>query len=132
MLTYLNPPELGDTSAFGVSHGVATDSLVFVSGLALDTQTMKLRTDAETVADEVNICWNNIGVQLAMVGLTIADVVKTTCYLSSEQDRGEFIQADRAALAPWGPFPARETFVLGIASNLRVLIEAVAIRPEHS
>ncbi|MGC4252485.1 MAG: RidA family protein [Sphingobium sp.] len=127
MITYLNPPALGDYSGSGLSSGTGNDLFVYAAGLALDPNTMKRREDAKTIADEVKICVENIGIILAEEGLTIRDIVKVTCYLRDEAYRGEFIEAYREAMEP-GPFPARCTFVLGLASDLRVQIEATAAK----
>ncbi|WP_033294114.1 RidA family protein [Amycolatopsis jejuensis] len=131
MPTYLNPPELGDYRPMGLSSGTGTESLVYAAGLAMDPDTMRRRADAVTIADEVRICLENIGLILRDAGLGRSDIVKTTCYLRDDAYRREFIEAYRAAFGE-GPYPARCTFVLGIASDLRVQIEAVAVRPEAS
>ncbi|MGQ7937545.1 RidA family protein [Paraburkholderia sp. D1E] len=127
MTRYLNPPELGDYSAAGLSSGTATDLFVYAAGLALDPTTMRRRVDAASIGDETRICLRNIETLLAEEGLTLRDVVKTTCYLRDESYRGEFIEAYREKLGA-GPYPARCSFVLGIASDLRVQIEAIAAR----
>ena len=127
MINYINPPELGDYSGSGLSSGTATDKFVYTAGLALDQNTMKRREDAQSIADEVRICLENIGIILAQEGLTLRDVVKTTCYMRDEAYRGEFIEAYKAGFDP-GPYPARCSFVLGLASDLRIQIEAVATK----
>lgn len=127
MITYINPPALGDYSGSGLSSGASTDLFVYAAGLALDQNTMKRREDAGTIGDEVRICLENIGIILAEEGLTLRDIVKVTCYLRDDAYRGDFIRAYTEALAP-GPYPARCTFVLGLASDLRVQIEATAAK----
>lgn len=127
MTQYLNPAELGDFSAAGLSSGVASDVFVYAAGLALDPKTLRRRADAVTVGDETRICLENIGKILAEAGLTLRHVVKTTCYVRDESHRFEFIEAYKAAFDP-GPYPARCSFVLGLAADLRVQIEAVAVR----
>lgn len=130
MTAYLNPSELGDFSAAGLSSGTATDVFVYAAGLALDPTTMSRRADAATVGDETRICLHNIDLVLAEAGLTRRDIVKTTCYLRDDSYRMEFIEAYREAFGA-GPFPARATLVLGLASDLRVQIEAIALQPER-
>ncbi|MFH5210102.1 RidA family protein [Antrihabitans sp. NCIMB 15449] len=131
MIDYLNPPEIGDFAGVGLSSGTATDVLVYAAGLALDPATMRRRDDATTIADETRICLANIDTILAEAGVSLREVVKTTCYLRDDAYRGEFIEAYRAAFGE-GPYPARSTFVLGVASDLRVQIEAVAVRSTSS
>lgn len=127
MTEFLNPPELGDFTSAGLSSGAATEVFVYAAGLALDPNTLRRRADADTVGAETRICLRNIKAILAGTGLTLRHVVKTTCYLSNEAHRGEFIAAYREVFDP-GPYPARCTFVLGLAADLRVQIEAVAVR----
>jgi len=127
MINYHNPEELGDYSALGLSSGTSTDKFVYAAGLAMDPTTHKKRADAPTVADEVRICIENIEHVLKAENLTRRDIIKTTCYLRSNEQRGEFIQAYKAAFGE-GPYPARCTFVLGIASDLNVQIDAIAAK----
>ncbi|MEU1999866.1 RidA family protein [Rhodococcus sp. NPDC019627] len=131
MIDYLNPPDLGNFSSQGLSSGTATDVLVYAAGLALDPETMARRKDTESIADETRICLENVARILEDAGLTLRDVVKTTCYLRDEAYRFEFLDAYKDAFGK-GPYPARSTFVLGIASDLRVQIEAVAVRADAS
>ena len=127
MTEFLNPSQLGDFASAGLSSGAATDVFVYAAGLALDPSTLKRRADAETIAAETRICLRNIEAILAQAGLSLRHVVKTTCYLSHGSHRGEFIAAYKEMFDP-GPYPARCTFVLGLAADLRVQIEAVAVR----
>lgn len=131
MTEFLNPAVIGDYSAAGLSSGVGTEVFTYAAGLAMDPATQKRRADADSIAAETRICLENIGVILADAGLGLRDVVKTTCYLRDEAYRGEFITAYKEVFDP-GPYPARCTFVLGLASDLRVQIEAVAVRPGRS
>ena len=101
---------------------------VYVGSLAIDMKTLKRMTEADTIAAETKIVLGMIEKQLAEHDLTLRDVVKTTCYLSDESHRMEFIGAYREAFAP-GPYPARTTLVLGIAVDCRVQIEVVAATP---
>ncbi|HTW87333.1 MAG TPA: RidA family protein [Candidatus Binataceae bacterium] len=127
MTEFLNPRELGDFASAGLSSGTATDVFVYAAGLALDPKTLRRRADAKTIADETRICLRNIEAILAEAGLTLRHVVKTTCYLSDEAHRGEFIAAYREVFDP-GPYPARCSFVLGLAADIRIQVEAIAVR----
>ncbi|ORA82725.1 RidA family protein [Mycobacterium malmoense] len=131
MIDYLNPIEIGDYTAAGLSSGTATEVFVYAAGLAMDPETMRRREDAASIADETRICLENICTILAEAGLGLRDIVKTTCYVRDEAYRFEFIDAYKKAFGD-GPYPARNSFVLGIASDLRVQIEAIAVRPEFA
>jgi 2-iminobutanoate/2-iminopropanoate deaminase len=127
--SYLNPTVIGDFSSAGVSSGVATDVFVYAAGLAIDAETGSRRANAETIGDETRICLENVATILAEAGLSLRDVVKTTCYLRDESYRPDFIESYREVFVP-GPYPARCTLILGLASNLRVQIEAIAVHPD--
>lgn len=131
MTTYLNPPDLGDFSAVGLSSGTATDSLVFTAGLALDPVTLRRRSDVSSIGEETTAAIENIRTVLREAGLDLQDIVKTTCYLSDDSYRSEFMAAYTRAFGE-GPYPARCTFVIGLVADIRVQIEAVAVRPEHA
>ena len=128
MIEYYNPESVGDFTAAGLSSGTGTDTLVWAPGLAIDPNTLQRRADAVTIADEVKVCFDNIEAVLAEAGLTLDYIVKTTCYIQDEEHRMEFIGAYKAAFGD-GPYPARNTFALGVASDCRVQIEAIAVRP---
>lgn len=131
MARYLNPAAVGDYSGLGLSSGTATDSLVFAPGIALDRATLQRRSDAVTIADEVRIVFEHIDLILAEAGLSRSSIVKTTCYLSSDDYRPEFIAAYKHEFGD-GPYPARCTFVVGLAADARVQIDAIAVRPERA
>ncbi len=99
----------------------------YAAALAIDFETLGRRKDADSIAAETRIVIDQIEEQLAGEGLTLRDVIKTSCYLSDEAHRMEFIEAYQGAFSP-GPYPARTTLVLGIAGDCRVQIEAIAER----
>lgn len=122
MKAYLAPPSDGSTAS-----GAATDHFVFACAVAIDVATMRRVSEAVTIADETRVVLRSIEAQLAEAGCTLRDVVKTTCYVSDEAHRMEFIYAYKEVFAP-GPYPARCTFSLGIAGNCRVQVDAIAYR----
>src|SRR5690606_26751740 len=97
---------------------------------AMDPETLQRRADAVTLEDEVRIAFENIDHILGEAGLSRKDIVKTTCYLSDDALRFEFIPAFKAAFGE-GPYPARCTFVVGLAADLRAQIDVIAVRPER-
>jgi 2-iminobutanoate/2-iminopropanoate deaminase len=124
---YLNPWNL-PYPRYGMTPGVATKDYVFAGGMALDLETLRRKDEADTVAAETRIALEEIRAILEEAGCGLKDVVKTTCYLSDDSYRKEFWEAYTEAFAP-GPFPARTTFVVGIAGGCRVEIDAIAARP---
>ncbi|GHB73803.1 hypothetical protein GCM10010377_75260 [Streptomyces viridiviolaceus] len=108
-----------------MSTAVAKTPFVYASSLAIDVATMKLVPEADTIANETRVVFERISARLAHSGLTLRDVVKTTCYLSDESHLEEFVEAYEAVFAP-GPYPVTSTLFLGIAGNCRVQVEVVA------
>lgn len=127
MINFLNPTQFGDWTKVGLSLGADVGPFVFAVGMAFDLDTMTRRADADTVADETRICFEEIEATLKEAGCTLRDIAKTTCYVSDDAYREEFRAAYDDLFAP-GPYPVRTTFVVGIAGNCRVEIEALAVR----
>ncbi len=128
MTKFLNPMNL-PYPKYGLNPGVATNGYVFAGGMALDLYKLERLPEADTIAAETKLCLKEIEGILEAAGCTLRDVVKTTCYLSDDAYRAEFWQAYTEVFAP-GPYPARCTFVVGIAGDCRVEIEAIAVRPQ--
>lgn len=125
--THLNPWNL-PYPEFGMNPGVATRSFVFAGGMAFDFDTMSRRADADSVATETRMCLEEVQAILTEAGCTIRDVVRMTCYLSDDSYRQEFWKAYTEFFGD-GPYPARGTFVVGIAGGCRVELDAIAVRP---
>lgn len=129
MTQYLNPRN-SPYPQYGLNPGVATNGYVFAGGMALDLHTLERLPGADTIANETKLCLKEIEEILEAAGCTLRDVVKTTCYLSDDSYRAEFWKAYTEVFAP-GPYPARCTFVVGIAAGCRVEIDAIAVRPQR-
>lgn len=128
MIDYLNPADLGDFSPQGLSSGTATDVFVYAAGLAIDPETMARRKEAESIADETGSAsrtspgsWRTQASHCETSSRPPATCRTRHIASTSSMHTSAFGE---------GPYPARSTFVLGIASNLRVQIEAVAVRPD--
>jgi 2-iminobutanoate/2-iminopropanoate deaminase len=105
-----------------------TSPFVYASSLAIDVETMRRVPEAGTIAQETDVVLDRIAARLAHAGLALRDVVKTTCYVSDDAYRMDFVAAYKERFAP-GPYPARVTVVLGLAGDCRVQVEAVAAAP---
>ncbi len=100
--------------------------LVFVSGqMAFDPQ---WRIAGDTVAEQTRHCLGRIGEILAAEGLGLADVAKTTVWLSRVDDFAEFNRSYAACFDPAaGPAPARSTVRADLmVPGALVEIEAIA------
>ena len=87
------------------------------------------RKVAGGVAAETEQTMRNVAAQLATVGATLDDVVKTTCFLTDMENFGAFNEAYAAALGDHRP--ARSTVaVAGLPAGFLVEVEAWAYVPQ--
>jgi len=117
----------GAPSAVGpYSQAIATDDLVFCSGqVGLDPATGELVEGGLEAQTERT--FKNLAAVLDAAGCSMADVVKTTCFLADIADFAAF-NAIYARFFP-DPPPARSTFqVAALPKGARVEVEAVAAR----
>ena len=110
------------------SQAITTDDLVFCSGqVGLDPSTGELVSGG--VEAETERVIRNLEAVLDAAGCTLADVVKTTCFLADINDFKRFNEV----YAPFWPDPppARSTFqVAALPRGAQVEIEAIAARPK--
>ena len=108
------------------SQGIDTGSFVFLAGqVGLDPTSGQL---VEGIEGQAERALRNLTGVLDAAGLTMSDVVKTTCFLA---DMGDF-DAFNAVYARFvsDPPPARSTFaVKALPRGALVEIEAIAFRP---
>jgi len=118
----------GAPAAIGpYSQAIAVDETVYCSGqIGLDPATGDLADGVEAQAERA---LRNLIAVLDAAGVTIADVVKTTIFLT---DMGDFaaVNAVYATFVP-DPPPARSTVaVAALPKGALVELEAIARRPE--
>ena len=108
------------------SQAIATGELVFCSGqVGLDPSSGELVTGG--VEAETERALKNLEAVLDAAGCSMADVVKTTCFLADVGDFGTF-NAIYGRFFP-DPPPARSTIgVAALPKGARVEVEAVALR----
>lgn len=107
------------------SPALAVGDLVFVSGqIALDAAGA---LTGVTAAEQTRTALMNLRATLAAAGLDLADVVKTTIFLS---DMGDFAAVNEVyAECFTEPYPARSTVeVARLPKDALVEIEALAVR----
>jgi 2-iminobutanoate/2-iminopropanoate deaminase len=108
------------------SQAIDTGRLVFCAGqIGLDPATGKLVGGGTPAEAERAIA--NLEAVLAVIGLALADVVKTTLFLTDLGD-GPAVGAIYAKRFPQ-PYPARSTVqVAALPLGARVELEAIAVR----
>ena len=116
------PPAIGP-----YSQAVRAGDLVFVSGqIPLDAEGRPAPGDIRRQTEQ---CLANLREILAAAGLGLADVVKTTVYMT---DLGQFGAMNEAYAAAFpAPHPARATVqVAALPKGAAVEIDAVALKAE--
>lgn len=121
------PRFLGTSTAGAAPAGVLVGDYLLATGTAADRLTGRVAPGISTIAEELGRCFEVLDTALGEAGMSRSDLVKTTCWITDEEHRAEFISAYRDACAD-GVYPARVTMVAGLPGNCRVAIEAVAYR----
>jgi enamine deaminase RidA (YjgF/YER057c/UK114 family) len=108
-----------------LSNAVAWDRLVFVAG---QVPMQDGKAAAPDIAGQTLATLDSLATILAQAGCTLADVVKTTVWLTDAADYPAFnaAYAERFGL---DAAPARSTVIAGLIAPVKVEIEAVAVRP---
>jgi len=110
------------------SQGIVAPPIVVTAGqVGRDAVTGSLET---TLEGQVRVAIDNLEAVLRAAGLTLDDVVKTTCYLTNIDDFARFDVVYRERFAD--PLPARSTVGVALAGDLLFEIEAWAIAPAAS
>jgi 2-iminobutanoate/2-iminopropanoate deaminase len=114
-------------NSYPLSQGVETESLVFVNGMAFDNETRTRMAAADSIADETRLVLEAMAAMLSDAGCTLADVAKTTVYLA---DRAYYDEMNSVYKTYWEPgeFPTRATIYVGLGSECRVEIDAIAVK----
>jgi 2-iminobutanoate/2-iminopropanoate deaminase len=109
------------------SQAVAAGPYVFFSGqVGLDPVTKKLVEGG--VEEQVRQTMANLAAVLAAAGLTFADVVKTTLFLTDMHDFAA-VNAIYGESFDGGPAPARSTVaVAALPAGAKFEVEAIALR----
>lgn len=110
------------------SQAMASGSLIATGGqVGRDPLTGDLAEDFEA---QVSCAIDNLEQVLTAAGSDLAHVMKTTCLLSDIElfDRFDAVYRSRFR----APFPARSTYGVGLAGDLRIEIEAWAVTREST
>lgn len=124
-IEHLGPPVVRAGQVQPISPAVAWDRLVFVSG---QVPMVDGRPAAPDIAGQTHATLDLIEAILVRAGCTLADVVKTTVWLTDQADYPGFHAAYGERFSP-ETAPARSTVIAGLIAPVKVEIEAVAVRP---
>ena len=111
------------------NQAIVAGSTVYCAGqLGFDPATGELADGIEAQTERVLA---NLGAVLEAAGASLADVVKTTCFLGNINDFAAFNEVYKRIVPQ--PYPARSTFQVGaLPRSALVEIEAIAVRPSGS
>jgi len=111
------------------SQAIDTGGYVFCAGqIGVDPSTGEIVEGG--VAAELERVLHNLVAVLDAAGLTLADVVKTTCFLTDINDYAVFNEIYGKFMTT--PPPARSAFaVAALPRGARIEIEAIAVRSEE-
>jgi 2-iminobutanoate/2-iminopropanoate deaminase len=111
------------------SQAIEANGFVYCAGqLGVDPKTGEFA--GETIQEQTGQALRNLNAVLDAAGLTLADAVKTTCFLADMADFGGFNEAYKSVMPD--PYPARSTFaVKELPRHGRVEIELIAARPSR-
>ena len=111
------------------SMAIEAGDLVFISGqIPLDAATGKLVEG--NIAAQAAQSLENLKAILDAAGLTFADVVKTTIFLTSMADFAAVNEVYKSYVTE--PYPARSTIaVAALPMGAKVEIEMIAMRPDE-
>lgn len=106
------------------SKAVRAGDYLYVSGqLALGKDG---RFQSGTVEEETDLVFTNIAYILRMANLSLGDIVKCTCWITSESDFEGFNKI-YSKFFPADP-PARTTIIAKLMFGAKVEVEAIAYR----
>ncbi|MCB1273881.1 MAG: RidA family protein [Leucobacter sp.] len=125
MTKHISIPDHNETSPKR-SSGATAGAFTFVTVDALDPETGRRVAEADTIENEVKVLFKRADAALAEAGLSRKDLVKSTCWISDEAHRFDFLYAYRDECAT-GVYPQRITMSVGLPGDCRGAIEFVAV-----
>ncbi len=119
------PLETSRTSSRPFTAAAEANGFVFVSGQAsVDPQGTII---PGTFEEEMRRSMENVIAILDDVGLTLADVVRATCYVRDHEDGARYNEIYREYFAD--PVPTRTTLTGCLSPALKFEIDVIAVRP---
>ena len=106
--TYMNPSGIADPSPSGFTAVVKAGNTVYIAGMVAQDENGNVVGEGDAEAQTRQI-WHNIGVAVQAAGGSLADIVKTTTYVTGIEHgaavrrvRGELFPAESAHQHPAG------------------------------
>lgn len=124
MPEYMNPGGIADPSPSGFTAVVKAGNTVYIAGMVSQDENGNVvgAGDAEAQTRQI---WHNISVAVAAAGGALANIVKTTTYVTAIA-HAPAVRAVRAELFPHNP-PTSTLLVVSELANPAYLVEIEAI-----
>jgi enamine deaminase RidA (YjgF/YER057c/UK114 family) len=129
MQTHVNQSEA--LTFTGMSQAVQADELVVLSGQVALDETGKLVGEADPAA-QAEQCFVNIERLLGLVGASIRDVVKLTCYLATRSAYPGYSAAKLRRFPDDGPAGTAVVVAALLDDRFLLEVEAVAVVGSHT
>ena len=121
---YMNPSGIADPSPSGFTAVVKAGNTVYIAGMVAQDENGNVVGEGDTEAQARQI-WRNIEVAVKAAGGTLADIVKTTTYVTAIE-HGAAVRAVRRELFPNNP-PTSTLLVVSELANPAYVVEIESI-----
>ena len=123
-VTYMNPGGIADPSPSGFTAVVKAGNTVYIAGMVAQDENGQVVGEGDAEAQTRQI-WHNIGVAVAAAGGSLADIVKTTTYVTGIE-HGAAVRRVRGELFPENP-PTSTLLVVSELANPAYVVEIESI-----
>ena len=123
-VTYMNPGGIADPSPSGFTAVVKAGNTVYIAGMVAQDVNGNVVGEGDAEAQTRQI-WHNIGVAVQAAGGSLADIVKTTTYVTGIE-HGAAVRRVRGELFPENP-PTSTLLVVSELANPAYVVEIESI-----
>ena len=123
-VTYMNPGGIADPSPSGFTAVVKAGNTVYIAGMVAQDENGNVIGEGDAEAQTRQI-WHNISVAVAAAGGSLADIVKTTTYVTGIE-HGAAVRRVRGELFPENP-PTSTLLVVSELANPAYVVEIESI-----
>ena len=122
--TYMNPSGIADPSPSGFTAVVKAGNTVYIAGMVAQDENGNVVGEGDAEAQTRQI-WRNIEVAVQAAGGSLADIVKTTTYVTGIE-HAPAVRAVRSGLFPSNP-PTSTLLVVSELANPAYVVEIESI-----
>ena len=123
-VTYMNPGGIADPSPSGFTAVVKAGNTVYIAGMVAQDENGNVVGEGDAEAQTRQI-WRNISVAVQAAGGSLADIVKTTTYVTGIE-HGAAVRRVRGELFPENP-PTSTLLVVSELANPAYVVEIESI-----